>query len=52
MWRCGSQEVAFCGRRLRGQAQEEAADEAAGQDDVPFDEVSGLRWRGGGETQR
>lgn len=35
---------------LGGQTQEEAADEAAGQDDVPFDEVGGLGGVGRGDT--
>lgn len=36
-----------CAAALGGQTQEEAADEPAGQDDVPFDKVCGLRRRGG-----
>lgn len=35
---------------LGGQTQEEAADEAAGQDDVPFDEVGGLGGVGRGDV--
>lgn len=37
---------------LGGQTQEEAADEAAGQDDVPLDEVGGLRRSGKGRRER
>ena len=36
-------ETAACGAALGRQTQKEAADEAAGHDDVPLDEVCGLR---------
>lgn len=41
-----------CVAALGGQTQEEAANEPAGQDDVPFDKVCGLRRRGGKHTHQ
>lgn len=39
-------ETAACAATLGGQTQKEATDEPAGQDDVPFYKVCGLRRRG------